>query len=130
MRYNPDLTAKGSIIVLLWLLPLLGFAQKAYETASYKGYLRRRPVKLVLANGYAGASVISWFGAAKSKAVRFTPEDNAPGTQYIFRSDDASRKDYFTLNHIQEVYERLPKIITGYYRSAKHKERVDFYLRK
>jgi hypothetical protein len=117
---------KVLIVLLLACLPLGAIAQKAYETELYTAILKGKKVKLSLANGYVGASIISWYVHGKDKPVLFTPESGVPDEDYVFKSEKETYIGYFTLKNIQEAYDNLPRYIQGYYRSGKFSLPVKF----
>ncbi|MEO6523502.1 MAG: hypothetical protein ABIN91_17595 [Mucilaginibacter sp.] len=110
---------KALTVLLLACLPLGAIAQKAYETELYTSTLKGKKVKLSLANGYAGASVISWYTHGKNKPILFIPESGVPNEDYVFRPEKERDPGYFILKNIQEAYNHLPRYIKGYYLSGK-----------
>jgi len=84
------------ILTLFIISPIIGFAQKAYETVNYKGIIKGKTVKLSLADGYLSASKIT---LVSKKSIIFYPKNG-------FNNDDKQIK--FTpitnLKEIENVY--------------------------
>lgn len=114
-------------ILLLGVVPSVGFAQKAFEAVVYKTKLQNKQnVKLTLANGYIGGSQISMIN--KGKAVLFTPDSGVPDEKAQITFHAEKQLGYFTLDNMQEGYEELPRYINGIYRLGNKKVAVRFLL--
>lgn len=114
-------------ILLLGVLPATTYGQKAFEFEHYRGRLQGKTVKLNLANGYIGATEISFAGQSGKHPAKFQPESGVAGQQFILRNTDDKHTDYFALSNIQEVYEKLPPYINGKYYTGKQIIRLKFY---
>lgn len=114
-------------IGLLGIVPVVGFAQKAFEAVVYKAKLQaKQNIKLILANGYIGGSQVSMLN--KGKAILFTPDSGVPDEKAQITFHAQKQSVYFTLDNMQEGYDELPRYINGIYRVGNKKETVMFVL--
>lgn len=90
---------------------------KAYEAISYRGMVNGRLVVFVLADGYIGASSLKMYLPGKMKPVVFEP-DAGVGDEHNrlkFVSARPGTDEYLILDNMQDVYEKTPAFIAGYY---------------
>lgn len=106
------------------------FAQKAYEIVRYTGKLQGKTIRLDLGNGYIGASKISFFISPNQKPQVYLPESGVADAPFILRNTQATARDYFILNKMQDAFEELPPVINGLYLLDKKSVAVKFYIRK
>lgn len=119
---------KTAFLLLIALLPVTGFAQKAYESALYSTKLQGKLIRLTLANGYIGASKIRLSGPAKTSS--FLPDSSVADkdNRLVFRAAASDSAAYFILSNMQEVYEQLPATINGQYYSGEKRINIKFHL--
>ena len=106
-------------LTLTFLFTLQVFAQgvpKAYGSINYYGKWNGRPVSLMLADGYIGASRIK-VQMGKTRLIVFNPNSGVIDeyNQLKFIPAKEGRQDYFILDNMQEVYEAAPVFIAGKY---------------
>lgn len=111
---------KIMIIAGLCLIGLQTLGQgvpKAYETIYYQGKANGRLVKLMLANGYIGASTLKLTVPGKKKPMVFDPDAGVADehNRLKFVIADQNDREYFILDNMQEAYEETPTVITGIY---------------
>jgi hypothetical protein len=106
-------------IILLALAPLCTIAQKAYETVNYNGKIKGKTISFKLANGYIGASEISFKTSPKAKPTVYIPESGSPDSdnKLTFKSDKATNS-FFIIQDMQDAYDRPPAIIYGIFISG------------
>lgn len=108
------------------------FAQgvpKAYGSINYFGKLNGRTIKLMLADGYIGASRVKvQFG--KTSLIVFSPNSGVVDeyNQLKFIPAEEGRQDYFILDNMQEVYDGAPVFIEGKYHLKNQIIPVKFWL--
>jgi hypothetical protein len=111
------------ILTLSIITPIISFAQKAYETANYKGKVNGMVVKLSLADGYLAASKITLI-AKHEKAKIFTPESGDADTKNQLKFLNYINplkpvKAYFTLSNVEDNFSTTPTRILGKYNDGK-----------
>jgi hypothetical protein len=104
-----------------------GYGQKAYEAVYYKGRLGDKIIRFVLGNGYIGASELKLY--LQKKPILFYPEMGVPDQkkQIRFEAFRTGRKDYFILDHMEDVYEQSPSSISGTYCSGGKIRKIQLY---
>ncbi|WP_158796090.1 hypothetical protein [Pedobacter sp. L105] len=113
---------KNSLLVLMGLC-LISFetlcqgVPKAYDAVNYKGKVKGRLVKLILANGYIGASSLNFFMLGKTKPLVFVPDAGVANelNRLKFVAVNKNEPAYFILDNMQDAYEETPAFITGDY---------------
>ncbi|PTS96184.1 hypothetical protein DBR11_19610 [Pedobacter sp. HMWF019] len=108
------------ILLLIILLPVFTYAQKAYEAVPYSGMMNKKPVKLSFADGYIGASSITLTNSKNGRKIIFSPDAGYVGEDKKLKFHRSSpspvlSSDYFTLINLTEYYDTLPKSINGIY---------------
>lgn len=126
---------KIMIITGLCLICLQTFGQgvpKAYEAINYQGKANGKLVKLMLANGYIGASTLKLSVPGKTRLISFEPDAGVANEHNRLKFINASQNDleYFILDNMQEAYEEIPVLITGIYFLKGNKIPVKFRLVK
>lgn len=113
---------KHILFSILLVLPLFGCAQKAYDTVNYCGTAAGMTIKLVLANGYLGASEIQLSSKKHKKALHFIPEKGvADVKQHLkfltYPAPEQAAKNHFILYGMKMGYDILPPTVIGKYYS-------------
>jgi hypothetical protein len=124
-----------TISMLLCLASLRMFGQgvpKAYEAVNYRGKVNGSLVRLMLANGYIGASSVKLLLPGKAKPLVFEPDAGVADAdnRLKFAPINQAYSQYFILDHMQDAYEEIPAFITGNYFFNGEKVTVKFWLMK
>ncbi|RZJ79182.1 MAG: hypothetical protein EOO47_11575 [Flavobacterium sp.] len=123
MAVGEPTTVNMKIIKSILFLALIfganiAFAQKAYETISYKGSINGSPIHFTLADGYLPASELNLKKAGKT--VVFQPEKGIAETNGDLKFLDYSNplkpaKNHFVLHKLLDCYDKIPNQISGAY---------------
>ena len=109
---------KRTILIILCLLSIQTFGQgvpKAYEGINYQGKVNSWPIRLMLANGYIGASYIKLYAPGQKKPLVFEPAAGVADehNRLKFITEKQNDPAYFILANMQDAYEEIPNTITG-----------------
>lgn len=107
-------------LILLVLVQVKSLAQgvpKAYERINYRGTVSGKLVRLVLANGYIGASSLELSVSGQKRSEVFQPEAGVADEQNRLKFIPLRQNDhgYFVLDNMQEAYAQIPSVIPGAY---------------
>lgn len=107
------------------LLVLPAMAQKAYDAVYYKGKTQNVSVLFTLADGYTAGCELQTTDLKTRKTSRFMPEEGVADEHkqlkfYHFSPSQKHFSDYFIIDGIEEVYDKVPgKLYGNYYFNGK-----------
>lgn len=102
------------------LLSLPGYTQKAFEAVYYKGKTQNISVLFTLADGYTPGCEIKTTDLKTRKTSQFMPEVGVADEHkqlkfYHFSPSQKRFSDYFIIDGIEEVYDKVPRKLYGKY---------------
>jgi len=108
------------IQAVFFLIHFQGIAQgvpKAYEPVNYSGKVNGQTVRLILANGYIGASSLKLSIPGNHKPIVFQADQGvgAQENRVKFVNELKGRHDYFVMDNMQDSYDENPEYLNGKY---------------
>lgn len=119
---EPTIVSMKILKYILFIALSIGFynsfAQKAYESVSYKGSINGSAIQLTLTDGYLPASELNLKQGGKT--LIFLPEkgkaeNNGDLKFFNYSNPLKPAKNHFVLYKLQDCYDKVPNQISGAY---------------